>query len=131
MYFFLNFLPRGRGWLSVMLLSQNFLKHFRIVSAQSRLTLCYPMDCSLPGPSVDAISQARMLEWVAVSSSRGSSRPRDRTHVPYVSCIASGFFTREPLSKPKHSIVLLSKALKLVICHYPHRVSFGSPLAHL
>ena len=40
-------------------------------------TLCNPMDCSLPGSSVHGISQARVLEWVAVSFSRGSSQPRD------------------------------------------------------
>ena len=39
-----------------------------------------PMDCSLPGSSVDGISQARTLEWVAVSFSRGSSQPRDWIH---------------------------------------------------
>ena len=49
--------------------------------AQSRLTLCDPMDCSPPGSSVHGISQARILEWVAIFYSRGSSRPRDRTHV--------------------------------------------------
>ena len=41
------------------------------------LTLCNPMDCSLPGSSVLGISQARILEWVVISFSRGSSRPRD------------------------------------------------------
>ena len=51
------------------------------------LTLWNPMDCSLPGSSVHGISQARILEWVAISSSRGSSQPRDRT---WVSCIADG-----------------------------------------
>ena len=45
--------------------------------AQLCLTLCDPMDCSLPGSSVHGISQARILEWVAISSSRGSSQPRD------------------------------------------------------
>ena len=45
------------------------------------------MDCSLPNSSVDGISQARKLEWVAISSSRGYSRPRDWTHVSCVSCI--------------------------------------------
>ena len=40
---------------------------------QSRLTLCDPVDCSLPGSSVHGILQARILEWVAISSSRGSS----------------------------------------------------------
>ena len=39
------------------------------------------MDCSLPGPSVHGISLARILEWVAISFSRGSSRPRNRTQV--------------------------------------------------
>ena len=47
---------------------------------QSCLTLCNPMDCSLPGSSLHGILQVT-LEWVAISSSRGSSRPRDRTQV--------------------------------------------------
>ena len=46
---------------------------------QSCLTPCNPMDCSPPSSSVCGISQARILEWVAISSSRGSSRPRDQT----------------------------------------------------
>ena len=45
--------------------------------AQSCLTLCNPMDCSLPGSSTHGIFQARVLEWVAISFSRGSSQPRD------------------------------------------------------
>ena len=49
--------------------------------AQSCLTLCEPVNCSPPGSSVHGISQARILEWVAISSCRGSSRPRDPTHV--------------------------------------------------
>ena len=55
--------------------------------AQSFPTLCDRMDCSLAGPSVHGISQARIPEWVAISSSRGSSRPRDRTCVSCVSCV--------------------------------------------
>ena len=43
------------------------------------LTLCDPMDCSPPGSSVHGILQAKILEWVAVPSSRGSSQPRGRT----------------------------------------------------
>ena len=50
-------------------------------------TLCDPMDCSPPGSSVHGILQARILEWVATPSSGGSSQPRDRTCVSYVSCI--------------------------------------------
>ena len=47
---------------------------------------CNPMDCSPPGSSVHGISQARILKWVAISSSREPSRPRDQTHISYVSC---------------------------------------------
>ena len=48
---------------------------------QSCLTLCDPLNHSLPGPSVHRILQARILGWVAMPSSRGSSRPRDQNHV--------------------------------------------------
>ena len=61
-------------------------------SLQSCLTLCDPMNCSLPGSSAHGILQARMLEWVAISFSRGSSWPRSRTRV---SCIAGRFFITE------------------------------------
>ena len=59
----------------------------RAKSFQSSPTLCDPMDYSLPGSSVYGILQARILECVAISSSRGSSQPRDQTHISYVSCI--------------------------------------------
>ena len=61
-----------------------------VLVAQSCPTLCSPMDCSLPGTSVHGILQARVLEWVAIPFSRGSSRPRDQT---WVSHIAGRFFT--------------------------------------
>ena len=48
---------------------------------QSCPTLCDPMDCSLSGSSVHGIFQAKVLEWIAISFSRGSSRPRNRTQV--------------------------------------------------
>ena len=53
--------------------------------AQSPLTLCNPMDYSLPGSSVHGILQARILEWVAISFSRGLSQPRDWT--PCLLCL--------------------------------------------
>ena len=53
----------------------------------SCLTLCDPMDCNPSGSSVHGILQARIPEWVATPSSRGSSQPRDRTHVSCISCI--------------------------------------------
>ena len=52
--------------------------------AQSCLTLSDPIDCSLPGSSVHGILQAIVLEWVTISFSRGSSRPRDRTRVSHI-----------------------------------------------
>ena len=54
---------------------------------ESCLTLCNPMDCSLPGSSVHGILQERILEWVAISYSRGSSWPKDQTHIFCISCI--------------------------------------------
>ena len=51
---------------------------------QSCLTLCDPMDCSLLGSSVHGIFQARLLEWIAISFSRRSSRPRNRTWVSHI-----------------------------------------------
>ena len=61
-----------------------------VLVAQSCPTLCDPMDCSPPGSSVQEIFQARTLEWVAISFSRGSSQPRDWTQVSYT---AGRFFT--------------------------------------
>ena len=52
--------------------------------AQSCPTLCDPMDCSLPGSSVHGIFQARVLEWIAISFSRGSSQPRDSTPASHI-----------------------------------------------
>ena len=63
---------------------------FDLPFAQSCPTLCDPMDSSLPGSTVHGIFQARILEWAAISFSRGSSQPRARTRV---SCIADRRFT--------------------------------------
>ena len=72
-------------------------KESEVLVTQSCLTLCNPIDCSSPGSSVHGISQARMLKWVAISSSRGSSRPRDQIRIPH---LAGRFFTAEPLGRP-------------------------------
>ena len=75
---------------------------------QSCLTLCNPMDCGPPGSSVLGILQARILEWVAMPFSRGSSQPRDWTQV---SVIGGRFFTiwamREPhaCTRPAYSMI--------------------------
>ena len=67
---------------------------------QSCPTLCNPADCSPPGSSVHGILQVRMLEWLAISFSRGASQPRDGNCVSCNSFIAGGFFTAEPPGKP-------------------------------
>ena len=81
---------------------------------KSCLTLCDFMNCSPPGSSVHGISQAGILEPVAISLSRGSSWHRDQTQFSYV---GSGFFTTEPPGKPQ-SIVreMLRKLTKEVPC---------------
>ena len=67
---------------------------------QSYLTLCSAMDYSPPSFSVHGIFQARILVWVAMPSSRGSSRPRDRTCISGIFYIAGRFFTTEPPGNP-------------------------------
>ena len=83
--FIIAFIPRSKH-----LLINYRLNKCHVLVTQSYPTLCHPVDYSLPGSSVHGILQARILEWVAISFSRGSSQPRDRTQV---SSIAGGFFT--------------------------------------
>ena len=63
-------------------------------------SFCEPMDCNPPGFSLHGISQERILEWVAISFSGGSSQPRDRTRVSREPCKKGRFFTTEPPGKP-------------------------------
>ena len=67
-------------------------KHAAVCVLSRVWLLCDPMDCSLPGLSVQGISQARILEWAAISYSRGFSPPRDLTHLSCVSCIGTWIF---------------------------------------
>ena len=68
---------------------------FRLCAA-----LCDPMDYIPPASSAHGILQARVLQWVAMPSSRVSSQPRDGTQT---SCIAGRFFTTEPPGKPAYN----------------------------
>ena len=76
--------------------------------AQLCLTLCDPVDCSLPGSSVHGLLQARILEWVAISFSRGPSQLRDWTHVFCIVGRRFFFLTTEPSGKSKHSLDISS-----------------------
>ena len=71
------------------------------------------MDCSPSGSSVHGISQARTLEWIAISFSRGSSRPRGQTHI---SCTAGRFFTTEPPGNPSWTLTAAAAAKSLQSC---------------
>ena len=96
--------------------------------AQLCPALCNPMDCSLPGSSVYGILQARILEWVASSYSRGSSWPRNRTWVSCISCIADRFFTAETLGKPHSHSVRPFNIFLAAQTFWPQ--SFFSPCPH-
>ena len=73
------------------------------LSTQSYPTLCDPMDGSRPGSPVRGVFQARILEWIAMFSSRGSSGPRDQTHV------SSRCFATEPHRKPPNRSIVHTK----------------------
>ena len=115
--------PRNQTWVSCIAgrffttwamragLSKLFYRDCCSVSKSGR-TLGDPMDCSPPGSSVPVIPQGRILEWVAISFSRGSSWPRVWTHV---SCTAEWFFTTEPPGKP--------------FCH--HKSAYLGPLHYI
>ena len=64
-----------------------------MLSGFSCVWLCDPMNYSLPGFSVHEILQTRILEWVAIPFSRGSSWPRDQTHISMSPALAGGLFT--------------------------------------
>ena len=85
----------------------------------------WPMDCSPTGFSVHGIFHVRILEWVAISSSRESSPPRDWTGISCVSWISGRFFTVEPLGKPdvpwtriKISCGQILEIYKGILCSY-------------
>ena len=59
-----------------------------LLSCFSRVWLCKPMGCNPSDSTAHGILQARILEWVTISSSRGSSWPRDQTHISCISCIS-------------------------------------------
>ena len=90
--------PRNRTWVSCIggrrfnlwaIREAQFQVYSKVnqlyicMKVKSSLTLCNPMDCSPPGSSVHGIFQTRVLECVAISFSRGSSQPRDRTQVSH------------------------------------------------
>ena len=92
----------------IVLLYLNLLSHFFTdvrVSAQLCLTLCDIRNCSLPGFSHHGILQARILEWVAISSSRGSLQPRDPTCVSCIGRLILYHWALWEAHKPQHCLL--------------------------
>ena len=94
-------------------------------SLQSCLILCDPMNCSLPGSSAQEISQARILEWFAMPSSRESSGPRDQTHVLHWQ---SSSLPLVPRTSQRATNVLI---IQLPHCDLRSKVSILNFLLHL
>ena len=104
--------------------SSSFFTRLFIVQSLSHVWLfCDPMDCSLLGSSVYGISQARILEWIAISISRGSSQPRDRNRVSHIG------ITTEPPGKPFTTawvkyFLKIFHVLALLLCSPKHSCGF-------
>ena len=110
--FYLVSVPRNAGnYFDTHL----YIRKVKVLVTQSCPTLCDPMDCSLPGSSVHGFLQARILEWVAIPFSRGSSQPRDETWVLHCRHILYHLYY-EPSFQPYspevcHKTLLLSPEL--------------------
>ena len=114
-----TFVSRVMSWCFNML-SRFVISCYYLIKRSS--FSCDSMDCSLPGSSVHGISQARLLEWVSISFSRGSSWPR---HQNSISCLAGGFFTTE-----KSAAAAAAKSLQscLTLCDPIDGSPPGSPV---
>ena len=95
--------------------------------AQSCPTLCDPMDCSLSGSSVHGIFQARVLEWIAISFSKGSSQPRNWTRV---SRFAGRRFTVWATREASTSVSFLSKTHNNASLGKKHQTNPGNGRSH-
>ena len=97
-------LPANVGWVLTVYLTLFEAPLFFSRWSHFRL-FCDPMDCGRLGYFVHGIFQARILEWVAISSSKGSCQPRDQTSISY---IAGRFLTAEPPGKPNMQLTMSS-----------------------
>ena len=92
------------------------------IVVQSCPALCDPTDCSPPGFSLHGILQARILEWIASLSSRGSSQPRDWTWVSYIAGRRFTLWaTREAFSQKPYEMVILGMILLLRVSKTKYR----------
>ena len=94
--------------------------------AKSCLMLCDPMDCSQPCSSVHGIFPGRLLEWVAISSSKRSSQPRDLTSISESPALQEDSLTTEPPGKPQ--IIKLTELCNLNMCSFFHQLCLKKPV---
>ena len=100
-----NPMDRGAWWATVQRVAKSQIATAAAKSLQSCLTLCKPMAYSPPSSSVHGIVQARILEWVTMTSCRVPYQPRDQNSISCSSYIAGGFFTIEPPGKPQAFLI--------------------------
>ena len=117
--FFVFLLLNGRN--SLYILQINLLSDICSQSL-SHVWLCHPMDCNPPGSSVHGIFLVRILEWVAISSSRGTFWPRDRTHNSEDSYLADGVFTTESIYRMGE--IFGDHIRPVVLKYFPHSVKW-------
>ena len=96
----------------------DFWRNHRVCVFSHVWLFCDPMDCSPPGSSVHGIFQARITGMVHRFFSRGSSWPRDGTHISYVSCIGKRTRPHVPPGKPRLNDVISMIVMKsMLLCH--------------
>ena len=100
-------------FISMHLYIISIIHSMKVLVAQSCLTLCDPIDCSPPGSSVHGILQPRILEWVTISFSWGSSWPRDWTQVSCIVSLQANSSLSEPSGKPNSQYSFKNKILVL------------------
>ena len=115
---------QGMWWLL-----PEFSPCMHVKSVSQGLTLCNPMSCNLPSYFVHGTFQTRILEWVAIPFSGGSSRPRDGTLVSCISCITGMIFyclSHQEASPPHYN---LPTGEKLPLTHTHWEKGQGKPTA--
>ena len=102
-----------------------------VLSHVRHVRLCWPYDCSPPGSSVHGTLQAKILGWVAMPSSRGSSWPRDRTCLLYLLHRQAGSLPLSPPGKPSnqdiHSEINIEREKQLVRWYIPKKCRINCP----
>ena len=106
------------------LVSPRAFPKFLLFPALSCVRLLVTSGCSPPGFSVHGVFQSKILEWVAIFTSKESSPPRDQTQVSHVFCIAGRFFTTELPGKPGSLLCSTVNQPYVYICPLPLETLF-------